>query len=237
MMTAGPKSGDEARQQRRQAFVDAAVDLVRREGPMVSMEQIAAACGVTKPIVYRLFGDRDELVMEMAERFVDQLIDALAPLLTAEAPPLELLVGTMDAYLGLVERDTNLYRFLSAHAGADRRDLLAALIAEQVATVLERLLADRDLPTRPARTWAFGLVGMVHFAGDWWAAGTEVASDDPRFPADRAELVQHLGRLLWFGADGVGFGEAPPRPPLDLTRLRAHPPPGPTTSPTLPDSR
>lgn len=225
MMAPAPGRGDEARQQRRQAFVDAAVDLVRREGPLVSMEQIAAACGVTKPIVYRLFGDRDELVMEMAERFVDQLVEALAPLLTADAPPLDLLVGTMDAYLGLVERDTNLYRFLSAHAGADRRDLLAALIAEQVATVLERLLAQRDLPTAPARTWAFGLVGMVHFAGDWWAAGTELPDEDHRFPADRAELVQHLARLLWYGADGVGFGDRPPRPPLDLAHVGIHRPP------------
>ena len=43
------------------------------------MDQIAAGCGVTKPIIYRHFGDRDGLVMAMAVRFVAALVGALTP--------------------------------------------------------------------------------------------------------------------------------------------------------------
>src|SRR5689334_16025722 len=88
----------EGRERRRQEMIDAAVDVVRRDGPMVSMEQIAAECGVTKPIIYRHFGDRDGLVMEIGERFVDELVAEISPaLLRDDAPPVDLLTATMEA--------------------------------------------------------------------------------------------------------------------------------------------
>ncbi|MBI2706518.1 MAG: TetR/AcrR family transcriptional regulator [Actinobacteria bacterium] len=204
-----PTAGDDAnradeRDKRRQAMQAAAVELVRRDGPMVSMEQIAAECGVTKPIIYRHFGDRDGLLMEMAERFVDELVDEVSPaLFRDDAAPIELLTATMDAYLGLIERDTNLYRFLSTHAGTDRRDLFASMVAEQIAVVVERRLAERGLDTAPARAWAYGLVGMVQFAGDWWIS-------EPSAP--RGDVVRQLTTLLWVGFDRLGLGDAPPAP-------------------------
>jgi AcrR family transcriptional regulator len=201
-------------------LLDAAVELVRREGPFVSMEQIATECGITKPIVYRHFGDRDGLIVEMAMRFVEQLAAALAPSLDSDAPALELLVTTMDAYLDLIERDTNLYRFLTIHAG-ERRDLVAALIAEQVGMVMERILTERGLDTAGVKPWAYGLVGLVHFAGDWWVTEPTMSRD---------ELVAHLATLMWIGFEGLGVGDNPPRT-IELPQLTPPPRP-PTPSPT-----
>jgi len=181
----------EARAARREELLDAAVAVVREQGPNVTMDQIAAACGVTKPIVYRHFGDRDGLVLAMALRFVDALIGALTPQLARRDAPRLLLESTIDAYLELLEHDGNLYRFLSLHEPG-KRDLVAGLVAEQVAT-----------DTTSATPWAYGLVGMVHFAGDWWTrAGTP----------DRATLVQQLTALAWSGFAGIGLD---PQPPLD----------------------
>lgn len=188
-----------ARAERREDLLDAAIAVVREDGPTVTMDRIAAACGVTKPIVYRHFGDRDGLVMAMALRFVSTLVGVLTPQLARRDAPATLLSSTIDAYLELIEADTNLYRFLSANE-PDKRDLLASLIAEEVAIVLEQLLSDADLPTDGATPWAYGLVGMVHFAGDWWArTGTPT----------RAELVSQLTTLLWAGFDGIGLGDPP----------------------------
>ena len=186
----------QARAERREELLDAAIAVVREDGPTVTMDRIATACGVTKPIVYRHFGDRDGLVMAMALRFVAALVGVLTPRLARRDAPSTLLSSTIDAYLELIEADTNLYRFLSANE-PDKRDLLASLIADEVASVLEQLLADADLPTDGAKPWAYGLVGMVHFAGDWWARnGTP----------SRAELVDHLTTLLWSGFAGIGLG-------------------------------
>lgn len=190
------------RAERREQMLDDAVELVRTQGPLVSMEALAEACGVTKPILYKHFEDRDGLVMAMAERFVDQLVAALAPAMTAEVPARQLLAATMDAYLALIERDTELYRFLSTQAGADRRDLLASLVAQGVAVVLERRLAAAGRPTRPAEAWAHGLVGMVHLAGDWWVDHREELTR-------RDELVAELMDLAWGGLAAAGLDDAP----------------------------
>ncbi len=177
------------RARRRDELRDAAIALVRRDGPFVSMDQIAAECGITKPIIYRHFGDREGLLLEMAMRFVDELVAALLPLTTDQGTVRDLLITAIDAYLALIERDTNLYRFLSDQVGS-HRDLLARLIAEQIAIVIEQRLERAGLPTDGARPWAYGLVGMVHFAGDWW-------SEDKAIP--REELVDRLSLLLWDG--------------------------------------
>jgi AcrR family transcriptional regulator len=186
----------EAKAQRREELLDAAIAVVRRDGPGVTMDQIAAACGVTKPIIYRHFGDRDGLVMAMAVRFVGALVGALTPQLARRDPPRDLLASTIDAYLVLIEDDTNLYRFLSVNEPG-KRDLVAGLIAEQVAAVLEQYLDNAGQDTVGAKPWAYGLVGMVHFTGDWWARnGTP----------SRSVLVDQLTTLLWSGFDGLGLG-------------------------------
>ena len=47
---------------------------IREIGPGVTMEQLAKAGGVTKPILYRHFGDRDGLIQAIAERFSNDLL-------------------------------------------------------------------------------------------------------------------------------------------------------------------
>lgn len=174
--------------------------LVRREGPYASMEQIAAECGITKPILYRHFGDRQGLIMALAEGFVSDLIAGLAPSLVSTEPPRRLLERTIDAYLALIERDTNLYRFLSTHADPGKRDLLTALIAEEVAIVFERILATFGLDPSDGKPWAYGVVGMVYLAGDWWVEDR---------PIPRAQLVDRLTTLLWSGFEGAGIPDRP----------------------------
>ena len=191
-----------AKAQRREQLLDDAITVVRENGPGVSMDQIAAACGVTKPIVYRHFGDRDGLVLAMALRFVADLVGALTPQLAKRDDARDLLASTIDAYLRLIEHDTNLYRFLSANE-PDKRDLVAGLIAEEVAVVLTQYLEQAGLDTSAAKPWAYGLVGMVHFTGDWW-----VRTKSPR----RSMVVEQLTTLVWAGFEGIGLGTATSTP-------------------------
>ncbi len=176
------------------------------------MEQIASECGITKPIIYRHFGDRDGLLLEIAMRFVEQLATDLLPMTADDRSAREVLVATMDAYLALIERDTNLYRFLSDNAGTDKRDILTRLIAEEVALVLERRLRAAGLDVDAGRPWAYGLVGMVHFAGDWWSE---------QKPVSRADLVERLITLAWDGLGSIGLDEPAPGGAPTPRRTRA----------------
>jgi AcrR family transcriptional regulator len=189
---------DARRLERREGLLTAAIETIRRDGPAVSMETIATAAGVTKPIVYRHFGDRSGLVSALATRFSDDLLAELQSSLSRNAEPRELLVGTIDAYLAFVERDPNVYRFVvqqvaTAESAAELTGFVRR-VAHEVALVLgERLRADGH-DSGAAEPWAFGLVGMVHLAGDWWV-------DNRTMP--RARLVEYLTALVWDGLDHV----------------------------------
>ena len=53
------------RDARREEFLAAAITVIRREGAGASMEAIAREAGVTKPILYRVFGDREGLLIAL----------------------------------------------------------------------------------------------------------------------------------------------------------------------------
>lgn len=174
---------------------------IREEGPGVTMEQLAKAGGVTKPILYRHFRDRDGLIRAIADQFAAALLESVqTPLLSAAGDPKALLVSTVDSYVGFIADDPNLYRFLVRHApdrGAGHVTISALVegIAKQVAVVIGEQLRAAGRDTGAAVPWAFGIVGLVHQAGDWWL-------DDQTMSRER--LVEHLTSLLWEGLSAGG---------------------------------
>jgi AcrR family transcriptional regulator len=197
--TGGPEQRDDRRAERRSQLLDAAVRVIRELGPGVTMEQLAKAGGVTKPILYRHFGDRDGLIGAIAERFAADLLISVTTPLAAEADAHDLLRSTVDAYVGFIEREPNLYRFMAQHVPDRADDLvqmrtLIDLIAKQVAIVAGDRLREAGRDSGAAVPWAYGIVGLVHQAGDWWVNDRTMS---------RETLVDHLVTLLWQGLAGA----------------------------------
>jgi AcrR family transcriptional regulator len=193
------------REKRRAELLDAAVAAIRREGSTVSMEVIAAEAGVTKPIIYKHFRDRSGLASAIGGRFGTELVGTLdSALHRTDLEPQQLVRATIDAYLTFVEREPELYRFLVANlavpeGGAGQTGLVLA-IGQRVAVVLGELLRANGRDSGPAEPWAFGIVGMVHFAGDWWLE---------RKTMSRERLVDYLSALLYQGLQGAAAVEEP----------------------------
>jgi AcrR family transcriptional regulator len=178
------------RAERRAELLRTTLALIRREGPRVSMDRIAAESGVTKQIIYRYFGDREGLVREVAcclvAEFSNEMLSATGP----GDGPRQRLTATMDAFLAVVERESNLYRFINHYTSVERRDLFGRLLAEQFAAEFERRLSESPVPVEAARPWAYALVGILHFASAWWSGEGDMPRD---------ELVEHLMALVWNG--------------------------------------
>ena len=66
-------------------LLEAADRVVLRDGPGASMNAIAAEAGITKPILYRHFGDKGGLYRALAVRHTDALLAALRAALDAPA--------------------------------------------------------------------------------------------------------------------------------------------------------
>ena len=185
----------EHRRARREDLVVAAVEAVRTAGPDFAVDDVARSAGVSKTVIYRYFTDKDELVDAVLERIstVILLPRLLGEIAVEHADDRAGLRAVIAAFVSLIEDEPELYRFAYAHAGrSGRADLVAATeheIAEALATVMSVRLAEAGRSTGAARTWAYGVVGMVQLAAHWWSTARTV-------PA--SELVEQLVAL----ADG-----------------------------------
>jgi AcrR family transcriptional regulator len=195
--TAPLRSGDtervRKRARRREELLDVADRVIQARGPGVSMDDIAAEAGITKPILYRHFGDKEGLYEALTHRYVDEFAGALRPAVRADKPR-ERLAAAIDAYLAYVEREPEHYRFL-LHAGEQPRT--APILAEfrrrhiaDCAFTSEDNLRAAGLDPRFAETWAACVTGMVRAAGASWLETHSLS---------RALLVQYLTTILWDG--------------------------------------
>nr|WP_233515540.1 TetR family transcriptional regulator [Marinitenerispora sediminis] len=172
---------------RRRAILAAADQVIRRDGPDAPMSAIAAAAGISKPILYRHFGDKSGLYRALAERHVDALMARVRAEFHGPADLRGRARAAVDAYLGMVQRNLNLYRFLVHRATAEdprtRGDL--GLMVRRLGEELADLLTAEGRAGGPvrARITAHAVIGMVQAAGEWWLEHPEV---------DRATVVEDL---------------------------------------------
>jgi AcrR family transcriptional regulator len=149
-------------EERREQLLDATLSLIAEKGyESVSMEGIARKAGVTKPVVYDLFGSLADLLEALLEREEERALNQLAELMPEppeDGDPIEVLVNGLDAFLRAVETRPDAWRLslmpIEAQPGIVReiveRDRTA--IAKQLATItrwgVERLevpISDVDL--------------------------------------------------------------------------------------------
>ncbi|MFE7571335.1 TetR family transcriptional regulator [Streptomyces sp. NPDC057539] len=184
---------------RRRQLLEAADRVVLRDGPQASMNAIAAEAGITKPILYRHFGDKGGLYRALAKRHTDALLEALRTALDAPAERRRRVEATLDTYLAAIEARPQVYRFLmhpaeDAHLPEQGFDVgrhsapLLRRLGEELAKVIEERVDLGPDSEQLSRVWGHGIVGMMHGAGDWWLGER---------PCSREQLVRSLADLLW----------------------------------------
>lgn len=189
----------------RETLLTAAERLIRRQGSGVSLDAIATAAGVTKPILYRGVGDRYALVNALAERLAARMADHVTRLVaqaTSAPDALRLLVG---GYLDNAARDRHLYLYVTAGGASEDRVqqplLLADRTADQFAQRIAAYRAARGADPAVATVWAYGLIGALHFVTLWWLRDQATDID---------VVIDRIAALLW---SGVSLEEAPTHPP------------------------
>jgi AcrR family transcriptional regulator len=193
---------DEHRRTRREQLVDAAVAAVGRHGAGVGMEEIAAAAGTSKTVVYRHFADRRDLHLAVCSRVAGQLLAKLRDAMASSDEPRQMVAAAIDTYLAFLDADPELYRFVvhSQTAEADPIAGLSHLVGREAAGLLGLALRQAGRDEAPAEPWGHGIVGLVRAAADWWLAAER--------PMIRSVLAAHLTELAWSGLSAI----QPPSP-------------------------
>jgi len=187
--------------ERRVALLDAAVRVIRREGDHVAMDDIATEAGISRPILYRHFGDVSGLYDAVARRFSDELYARLMRRIDEVPSGRALLHRQVVTFLAFVADDPNLYRFLVRRAPARQRsrphrNAFSLLVATRSADFL--IGAGWE---RPAAVVASDLlVGGLEATADRWL-------DEP--VGSYEEVADLVTALAWSGFKTLARAAAP----------------------------
>jgi AcrR family transcriptional regulator len=165
--------------ERRALIVEAAGRLFGERGyDGARLDEIAAAAGVTKPIVYRHFDSKRELYLALLDRHRDDLAGFVASM-PADGTKEQRLRAVLEIWLDYVEAHSYAWRMLFRDTGggseiaARRREVHAQ--ARAVLLQLIRSLASSPVPRREleplAELMSMGMAALVL----WWIEDAAVS--------------------------------------------------------------
>jgi AcrR family transcriptional regulator len=184
--------------ERRVQLLDVALRVFGERGfHDTSMNDIAEAAGVTKPVLYQHFGSKRELFLELLREVGGRLRDAVGKA-TASAPsPHQQVEQGFHAYFSWVAQTRGGFDVL--FAGETRRDrefVSEALKVEtEIADVIAELIVIDGLDPEHRRLLAYAIVGLAETTSRHWL------SND--LDLDAAQLAQQCADLAWAGLRGL----------------------------------
>ncbi|HVA42284.1 MAG TPA: TetR/AcrR family transcriptional regulator [Acidimicrobiales bacterium] len=206
-----PAAEREARRRdRAEVLLDAAEAAVRDQGEAVTMAEMAARAGITKPVLYRYFGDRSGLYEALAVRYATGLLGELRQAMAQRPAGRATLEEGIDAYLRYTEANVQLYRFLATRlpaADPAGQKLVSGFLtgmADEVSRILRESLQLAGIEARATMLLGYAITGSVQMGAEAWI------SEQGRM--GRSQAVTNLTDLVWHGLIGVLTNQAPEVP-------------------------
>lgn len=189
---------------RREQLLDVALEAFAEQGfHATSMNEVAEAAGVTKPVLYQHFSSKRQLYLELLDEVGNRLLDEIGKATTEARTPHEQVERGFGAYFSWVAHDRKAFTLLFG-SGARRDDEFAETVRRVEAAIAEAIapLIAADIDDGHRHTLAFALVGLAEGTSRHLVAtGSEF--DPIRVGAQVAELA-------WAGLRGVKRTETVP---------------------------
>jgi AcrR family transcriptional regulator len=171
----------------------------------VSMEYLADAAGVSKPVLYQHFTSKRELYLALVREAVGEMEAQVRKALDGTRDNRARVHGAIAAYVDFVE-DRRFGLVFGSQGLADDEEVIA-VIAEadaRVADAVGSLIAeDAGLDEPAALLLASALRGLATLGARWWVEHPEL---------DKETAVALLSRLAWRGLGGFSPNPAAETP-------------------------
>jgi AcrR family transcriptional regulator len=205
--SATPTSRRLTAEERRAQLFDVARSVFAERGFVATtMDHIAEAAGVTKPLVYQHFESKRALYIELMDVFSLELIDRIvASTSQARGPRQQVEVG-MAAYFEMMVLNEEAFRLLYGRDAPDDPELGAALrrVENTIAQAIDPLI-DAGLDPEHRILLAYSVVGMAEGASRHWMDSRGGRSDVGSEPdadheaAEATRLAMRVADLAWSG--------------------------------------
>lgn len=184
--------------ERRQQLLDTAVEIFARNGfHETSMNDIAVAAGVTKPVLYQHFDSKREMYRELLGEIGTQLRETIAKATADASGPRQQIEGGFRAYFTFVSDHGDAYRVLFG-SGTQRDEEFAEearKVEASIADVVAALIEVSGLDPQRRLLLANGIVGLAEGASRYWLRhDVEV---------DANTLAEEVSQLAWAGLRGI----------------------------------
>jgi len=197
-----------ANARRRQLF-DVALSLFAEHGySATTMDDIAEAAGVTKPLVYQHFESKRALYLELLDAVSHRLIDRIVQSTAAAEGPRQQVELGFAGYFELMVDNEPAFRLLYGRDAPDDPELGAALhrVEETIAQAIDPLI-DAGLDPEHRLLLAHAVVGMAEGASRHWldvhGGGPDGAGGPDGHAARAAEAVRLAAQLADFAWAGL----------------------------------
>ncbi len=191
-----------AEQRRHQLFAVALGLFAHRGYRATTMDDIAEAAGVTKPLLYQHFSSKRALYLELVDSIAQDLLRAIGrAVVQAEGPRQQVELG-FAAYFRLVVSHEAEFRLLYGRDHADDQELGRALrtVEDAIAEAIDPLI-DAGLDADHRRLLAYGIVGMAEGASRRFMA--QRPDSDTELEEEALKLARRMADLAWAGLRSV----------------------------------
>ncbi|HEX3608101.1 MAG TPA: TetR/AcrR family transcriptional regulator [Solirubrobacterales bacterium] len=159
-----------------QALLAAHTLFAERGYAAVTMDEVAAAVGVTKPLLYNYFGNKERLYIACMERSGDALVKTILETVGDASSPSEALNEGLRAFFAFLDADRAAWAVLFdetlpqsgevAERVAEYRGRLNSLVAE---SLLAQLPARRHATAQiEVEALSAALLGAAEALARWW---------------------------------------------------------------------
>ncbi|KUI22090.1 AsnC family transcriptional regulator [Mycobacterium sp. IS-1496] len=219
----------EHRKKVRSEIVDAAFRAIDRQGPEVSLREIAEEAGTAKPKIYRHFTDKSDLFQAIGQRLRDMLWAAIFPSIDLSVDSgREVIRRSVEQYVRLVDEHPNVIRFLIQGRFAEQSESTMRALNESreitiaMAELFDNELREIELDAAALELAAYAAFGSIASATDWWLGAEQ---DSPRrMPSE--EFVAHLTTIMIGSINGtcelLGIAIDPDLPLHEGVRRQEH---------------
>lgn len=152
----------------------------------VTMDEIAAAVGVTKPLLYNYFGNKERLYIACMERAGDALIAMVAETVGKTDSPGDALGAGVRAFFSFLDTDRAAWAVLfdeTLPRGGEVFDRVAAYRGQLVDLVSASLLAQlpmrrREVVKTEIEALSTALLGAAEALARWWLRTEAISAED-----------------------------------------------------------
>ena len=182
---------------RRRQLLDVALDVFAASGfHQTSMEDVAEAAGVTKPVLYQHFQSKRQLYLALLDEVGQRLRQTIEEAGSDTGGPRAQVEAGFRAYFRWVKDDRDSFLLLFG-SGARRDEEFAEAVRRFESAIADAIapLIQADIDPEHQRLLAYGLVGLAESTSRRLVRNGE--------PFDPERVAMQVAELAWAGLRGV----------------------------------